>query len=84
MVKEMLSPSIYTPGRLALVTGVEPLAIIPYIGDVETKQNIIKIIYFVIGALLIITMLWYFLLKDDSKNNLSNESKDSLIINEEF
>jgi uncharacterized protein involved in exopolysaccharide biosynthesis len=82
MVKEMLSPSIYTPGRLALVTGVEPLAIIPYIGDVETKQNIIKIIYFVIGALLIITMLWYFLLSNDSES--TTVSEDSLIIDESF
>ncbi len=84
MVKEMLSPSIYTPGRLALVTGIEPLAVIPYIGGVEKKQNTMKIIYFIIGALLVSTMLWYFLLRDDSKNNLSNEPKDSLIINEEF
>lgn len=68
MVKEMLSPSIYTPGRLALVTGMAPLAVIPYMGSKEgklNKQNIIKILFFIIGVLVVATILWYIFLKND-------------------
>lgn len=87
MVKEMLSPSIYTPGRLALVTGKEPLAVIPYLEIKEPvfkKQNFIKIFSFIIGILIIFTILWYFFFKNNSVDNLSDEytTKDSLIVNE--
>ncbi|MEE9376874.1 MAG: hypothetical protein V3V33_02435 [Candidatus Lokiarchaeia archaeon] len=81
MVKEMLSPSIYTPGRLALVTGTQPLAVIPYIGLKETgerQQKIIKIISFIIGVLLVTTILWGFLLKNDSEDTNDKLIKESL------
>jgi uncharacterized protein involved in exopolysaccharide biosynthesis len=91
MVKEMLSPSIYTPGRLALVTGKEPLAVIPYIGTKEDQfktLNFMKIISFILGVLLVATILWYSLLRNDSVDNSTvNElttKEDSLIIDEEF
>ncbi len=66
MVKEMLSPSIYTPGRLALVTGMSPLAVIPYIGSKEKglkQQRMMKIISFIIGMLVVAIILWYFFKK---------------------
>ena len=68
MVKEMLSPSIYTPGRLALVTGMEPLAVIPFMNSKEEKlkkKKFMKIIFFIIGVLLVATILYVLL-----KNNL--------------
>jgi uncharacterized protein involved in exopolysaccharide biosynthesis len=88
MVKEMLSPSIYTPGRLALVTGREPLAVIPYIGSKEEglkQQKIMKTISFIIGILFVLTLLWVFL-KNDSENtdeliNKSVKTKDNFILN---
>ena len=70
MVKEMLSPLIYTPGRLTLVTGREPLAVIPYIGSKEEglkQQRIVKAISFIIGVLVVTSILWYVFFK----NNLS-------------
>ncbi|MEE9364562.1 MAG: hypothetical protein V3U92_18325 [Cellulophaga sp.] len=66
MVKEMLSPLIYTPGRLALVTGIAPLAVIPFMSSTEgglKKQKIMRIIFFIIGSLLVATIL-YVLLKN--------------------
>jgi len=85
MVKETLSPSIYTPARLALVTGVEPLAVIPYIGGGDVffkKQNVMKIISFIVGIILIATILWFFL-KNGPDNELTT-AKDSLVIDEKF
>ena len=67
MVKEMLSPLIYTPGRLALVTGREPLAVIPYIGSKDEglkQQRIVKTISFIIGVLVVTSILWYVFLND--------------------
>jgi len=87
MVKEMLSPSIYTPGRLALITGMQPLAIIPYIEikeRQEKKQKSMKIISFITGVLLVITILLFFLLKNDPVDKSVNEddrTKDTLIGN---
>ncbi len=68
MVKEMLSPSIYTSGRLTLITGMTPLAVIPYISSREgelKKQKIMKIISFIIGVLVVAIILWYLFLKND-------------------
>ncbi len=73
MVKEMLSPLIYTPGKLAIVTGMEPLAVIPFISSREAelkKQKIMKIIFFIIGVLLVATIL-YTLLKNDLIDTVS-------------
>jgi len=66
MVKEMLSPSIYTPGRLALVTGVEPLATIPFINPMKDElkgKKIMRIIFFIFGVLLVATI--FYVLKND-------------------
>lgn len=87
MVKEMLSPSIYTPERLALITGVQPLAVIPYIEITERqekKQKSMKIMSFIIGILLVIAIFWFFLLKNDSVDksiNKDDKTKATLIIN---
>jgi uncharacterized protein involved in exopolysaccharide biosynthesis len=73
MVKEMLSPLIYTPGRLAFVTGMQPLAVIPFMSSMEEelkKQKFMKIIFFIIGVLLVTTIL-YFFLKNDLVNTVS-------------
>ncbi|MGR9115425.1 MAG: GumC family protein [Gammaproteobacteria bacterium] len=62
MIKEGLNPSVYTSSRLASVTGVQPLAIIPYLESEQVflkKQKILKVISFMIGGLLVIAILWY-------------------------
>ncbi len=74
MVKEMLSPLIHTPGRLALVTGLLPLAVIPYIGaesekGLLKKQKVIRIVSFVIGVLVVTFILWLILLKGGTTEN---------------
>ncbi len=74
MVKEMLSPSIYTPGRLTLVTGLIPLAVIPYIGakseeGLLKKQKVMRIVSFIIGVLVVAFILWLILLKGSTTEN---------------
>ena len=62
MIKEGLNPSVYTSGRLAWVTGMQPMVLIPYMESEQAvlkKQKILKIVSFVIGALLVIAILWY-------------------------
>ena len=65
VVKESLNPSVYTSGRLASVIGIQPLIVIPYIESKKVllgKQKNIKIISFIIIALLI---LLYVMLPSD-------------------
>lgn len=62
IIKEGLNPSIYTSSRLAAVTGMQPLVIIPYLEAEQVvlkKQKMLKIISFIIGGLLVIAILWY-------------------------
>lgn len=62
MIKEGLNPSVYTSSRLAWVTGMQPLVLIPYLESEQValkKQKVLKIVSFVIGALLVIAILWY-------------------------
>ncbi len=62
MIKEGLNPSVYTSSRLTLVTGMQPLVIIPYLQSEQVfikKQKMLKIISFLIGGLLVIAILWH-------------------------
>ena len=62
IVKESLHPIIYTSSRLASITGMPPLVIIPYLESEQIllkKQKIIKIVSIIIGELLVIAILWY-------------------------
>lgn len=61
IVKESLHPIIYTSSRLASITGMPPLVLIPYLEPEQIllkKQKVIKIISIIIGELLVIAILW--------------------------
>ena len=59
MVKEGIKPLVYTPGRLASVTGMPPLVSIP---NMKPKQGFSKKqILFFLGGLLVVAIVWYII-----------------------